>query len=154
MFKQLLIYLLAFLAFALPCHAGEKEVPQWVVVTPPAFREAMEPLIEHRKAENLKVVVVQTTDVLSAEQIRQGEAKPLKEHLHKLCNNYDGPTYILLAGAVKASDPTEAEKTVVPPLRGTISRMKGQPSDHDYGCADGNFLPSAAVGRFPALTPD
>jgi len=42
---------------------------QWIVVTAPAFRKAVEPLCEHRKAQGLRVVVVQTADVLTAKEI-------------------------------------------------------------------------------------
>src|SRR5262249_5391528 len=44
------------------------------------------------------------------------------------------------------------DKRVLPPLRGTTSRMKGQPSDNGYGCLDDDLLPTVAIGRFPART--
>ena len=110
----------------------------------------MSPLIEHRRAEKLHVIVVETTEVLSPEQIRKGDSQPLQVHLEKLCRDYKGPSYILLAGSLRGSGPAAAEETVVPPLLGSVGRMKGRPSDHAFGCRDGNSMPSAAVGRFPA----
>jgi hypothetical protein len=126
------------------------EKPQWIVVTAPAFKEALTPLCDHRSAEGLRVVVVQTTDVLSATQIRDGDASALKEHLQKLCEKSNGPSYVLLVGAARAADPATAAKIVVPPLVGTVGRMKGQPSDNGYGFRDKQPAPSVAVGRFPA----
>ncbi len=41
---------------------------------------------------------------------------------------------------------------MLPPLVGTISRMKGQPNDNGYGCLKEDRLPTVAVGRFPART--
>jgi hypothetical protein len=107
-------------------HAGAEDEPaQWLVVTAPAFRAELAPLIEHRKAEGLKVVVVETTNLLTREQI--GNAIPLHAHIRELFEQTKGPKYLLLAGAVAASDPATAEQILVPTLSGTIGRMKGPP---------------------------
>jgi hypothetical protein len=123
---------------------------QWVVVTAPAFRQAVEPLAEHRKAQGFRVVVVQTTDVLSADEIRCGDAARLRDHVHKLCRDHAGPSYVLLVGAIEDSRVDDAEKKVLPACCGTAGRMKGQPSDNAYGCPGGGRLPTVPVGRFPA----
>jgi hypothetical protein len=61
--KRFLVLLAGLLTGA--AHAGAEDGPaQWLVVTAPAFRAELAPLIEHRKAEGLKVVVVVTTNVL------------------------------------------------------------------------------------------
>jgi hypothetical protein len=125
---------------------------QWIVVTAPAFRKAIEPLCEHRKKQGLQTVVVQTTDVLSAREIRTGEASKLREHVNKLCRAHKGASFVLLVGAIESAGLAEAEKKVLPALRGTIGRMKDQPSDNGYGCVEEGRLPTVAVGRFPART--
>jgi hypothetical protein len=125
---------------------------QWIVVTAPAFRKAVEPLCEQRKGQGMRVVVVQTTDVLDADAIRAGDARKLREHINKLCREHKGPSYVLLVGAVEAGRLTEPEKKVLPALSGTAGRMKDQPSDNGYGCLDDGRLPTVAVGRFPART--
>jgi hypothetical protein len=127
---------------------------QWIVVTAPAFRDAIEPLCEHRKAQGMTVTVLQTTDVLKPEDIKAGDAKKLRERLNKLCRAHEGTSYILLVGAVEAGKLDDAAKKVLPPLTGTIGRMKGQPSDNGFGCLDGGLTPTVAVGRFPARTVD
>jgi hypothetical protein len=152
MTRRLLAWLLAVLACATRGVAAEKEVPQWILVTAPTFRAALAPLCDHRRAEGMRVLVVQTTDVLSARQIRDGDGHVLKEHVHKLCRQAKGPSYVLLVGAPKATDPAIAEKTAVPSLRGTVGRMKGQLSDNGYGCLDKELMPTVSVGRFPART--
>ncbi len=138
------------LACGLPAVADADDVGQWVVATAPDFLDALAPLIVHRRAEGFHVVVVKTTDVLSGEQIKRGQAVPLREHLQRLCSQAHGKSFILLVGAATASDPITAEKTIVPPLRGTIGRMKGRPSDNGYGCMSEDLMPTVAVGRFPA----
>ena len=125
---------------------------QWIVVTAPAFRKAVEPLCEQRKTQGLQVVLVQTTDVLTAKEILAGDARKLREHIHKLCRDYKGTSFILLVGAIGSGNLTEPETKVLPALPGTIGRMKGQPSDNAYGCVEDSRLPTVAVGRFPART--
>jgi Peptidase family C25 len=133
--------------------AQEKADPaQWIVVTAPAFRDALTPLCEQRNANGMHVVIVQTTDVLNPEQVRNGDGGPLKDHVNDLCRKFKGPSYVLLVGAVRAKDRAAAETIVVPALPGVAGRMKGQPSDNAFGLIDKDFLPSVAVGRFPANT--
>ena len=125
---------------------------QWIVVTAPEFRSAIEPLCDHRKTQGLTVKVVQTTDVLKAEEIKAGDARKLREHLNKLCSEHKGTSYLLLVGAIEAGKLDGADKKVLPALPGTIGRMKDQPSDNAYGCLDDGRTPAVAVGRFPART--
>lgn len=139
----------ALLLAALPaCAAGD--AGQWIVVTAPAFSKAIEPLCHERKNQGLHVVVVQTTDVLSRDEIRTGQARKLREHINKLCRAYRGLSYVLLVGAIERNKLPEPESKVLPALAGTVGRMKGQPSDNGYGCLDEGRLPTVAVGRFPA----
>jgi hypothetical protein len=144
-------WLLLFAFALLPAAAGAADAPpQWVVVTAPAFRAALEPLCEHRKAQGLKVTVVETTDVLTPKEAAAGDGGKLRARVNKLCRDYEGPSYVLLVGAIEAGKLDSPEKKVLPPLAGTVSRMKGQPSDNGYGCPDDKSLvPTVAVGRFP-----
>jgi hypothetical protein len=138
----------AAFVFAAPvCAAPEA---QWIVVTAPAFRKAVEPLCQQRKSQGMHVVIVQTTDVLSRDEIRAGRGNKLREHINKLCRDHHGPSYVLLVGAFSPEQSDEPENKVLPPLSGSIGRMKGQPSDNGYGCLDDGRLPAVPVGRFPA----
>jgi hypothetical protein len=142
------LFLIALFTW-LPTSAVAEE-PQWIVVTAPAYRDALKPLCEHRKAQHMRVSVVQTTDVLSKKEILAGDADKLREHVNKLCRDGKGPCYVLLIGMVEADKTDDAELRVLPALHGTKSRMKGQPSDNGYGCLDQELIPTVAVGRFPA----
>lgn len=147
------ILLLAVLMPALWTSAVFADAPaRWIVVTAPAFRDAVEPLCKHRREQRLDVVALVTTDVLSADEIRTGEAGKLVERIQRLCGEFKGPSCVLLVGAVEVGRLTDAETKVVPALRGTVSRMKDQPSDNGYGCPGEDLLPTVAVGRFPART--
>jgi hypothetical protein len=148
----LLAALLAvFLGQATPARA-DKPPARWIVVTAPVFREAIEPLCKQRKADGMEVVVVQTTDALTAKDVLAAEAGPLQAQVCKLCREHKGTSYVLLVGAVEAGKLEDADKKVVPALRGTVNRMKGQPSDNGYGCPGDDLLPAVAVGRFPVRT--
>jgi hypothetical protein len=130
--------------------ATDAPVPQWVVVVAPEFRDAVKPLLDHRKAQGFQTISVLTTDILSADELHMGDGRKLRLHVNKLCRDHKGPSYVLLVGAVWADKPEEAERTVVPPLNGGVGRMRGQPSDNGYGCLSDDHQPSVPVGRFPA----
>ncbi len=126
----------------------------WIAVTAPAFREAIEPLAEHRRGEGYRVAVVETSEVLLPERIGVGDGTPLKEHLSRLYREAGGACAVLLVGAASALAADEAARTVVPPLRGSVGRMQGEPTDNGYGDPGRDMLPRVAVGRFPARSPD
>src|SRR5262249_239567 len=67
-----------------PAAAAEPP-PRWVVVAAPAFRDAVEPLCKFRAEQKLDVVPLLTTDVLSADEIRSGDARKLSERVRQLC---------------------------------------------------------------------
>jgi hypothetical protein len=145
---------LCLFVVALPVRADEKPAAQWVVITAPAYRKAVEPLCAQRKAQGMRVEVVSTGDVLSAREIRAGEGEKLRERVLKLCHDFKGASYVLLVGAVEAGALADAETKVVPTLMGTAGRMKGQPSDNGYGTPGEGLLPAVAVGRLPARSED
>ena len=51
---------------------------------------------------------------------------------------------------IEAGQLREPDQRVLPPLRGTTRRMKGQPSDNGYGCLGDDLLPTVAVGALPS----
>src|SRR4051794_7437301 len=106
------LLLLAWASFA-PA-AAPPQPPQWIAVVAPAFKAAIAPLAERRRAEGMKVVVLTTTDVLSAREIAAARADRLRDRLRQLCRQHPGPSHILLVGAVRAA--FQPEQTVVPPL--------------------------------------
>lgn len=145
----LAVILLACLTPPLPAVAPPPR-PLWVVVVAPAFRQAVVPLIEQRRANGLRVEVVPTDALVSAGDVWAGRAGRLQQRVHALLREHAGPGHVLLVGAVAAATPEASGATVVPPLVGSAGRMRGQPTDAPYGCLDTTRLPSAAVGRFPA----
>ncbi len=123
---------------------------QWIVVVAPLFRDAVQPLLKHRKQQGFQTTVVFSSDLLSAAEIRAGDGRKLRDYVNNLFRGHAGPSYVLLVGAVRAGNGETGERTVVPTLEGGVGRMKGQPSDNGYGCLNDDRKPTAAVGRFPA----
>jgi hypothetical protein len=143
---------LLFVVSSAPVRSAEKPAEQWLLVTAPAYRDSVQPLADYRKFEGFDVTVVQTTDVLAAKEILASDARKLRDKVTQLCRDHRGATYVLLVGAVESSGEAEPETKVLPPLKGIVSRMKNQPTDHGYGSPDADFVPTAMVGRLPART--
>jgi hypothetical protein len=154
------LFFLACLACAVhaPVTRAAEPTEQWIVVTAPAFRAAVEPLARHRKAQGMRVHLMTTTDHLRDDEVLPGEATTLKAHVHKLCRDFKGTSYVLLVGAIDTGKGPELLKDpttkVVPTFVGRVSRMKGEPSDNAYGCLGESLEPTVAVGRFPARSVD
>jgi hypothetical protein len=151
---------------ALPAPAAAPPpTEQWIVVTAPAFRAALAPLLEHRRSQLMRVVVLDASRLATAEKIRA--------RLRQLCRDHAGASYVLLVGApsgVGSFSPVQGtgtasfspvqgtgsgprpERIVVPSLKGAAGRMKGEPTDLAYGCPDAHGPPSVPVGRLPART--
>src|SRR6516225_8967005 len=100
MTRRMLLVAIAVWFCSGPVFAEENPDSQWLLVTAPAFRSAIEPLVAHRKAEGLKVTVIQTADLLSSKEILNSDSQKLGDHVRKLCRGWKGSSYVLLVGAI------------------------------------------------------
>ncbi len=131
-------------------QVAERSPGSWVLVTAPGLREALQPLIEHRRAEGFRVTIIETTNLVTQDQMRSG-GEALKERVREAFRDAAPPLDLLLAGAPPtASLPAEY---CLPMLAGDTARMKGKPTDFGYAFADEAGRPKVAVGRFPARNP-
>jgi hypothetical protein len=121
--------------FCLWVAAAPPRTEQWLAVVAPAYREAMKPLVAHRRAQGMKVAVLDPAP-----------PEVLRKRLADACAAHPGRSSILLVGAVES---LFADRVVAAHV-GSVSRMDGQPSDAPYGCLGDTRLPRVAVGRFPA----
>ena len=139
-------------AFGCSTGLAAETAPQWIVVTAPGLQKAIEPLRRERERQGFQVSVMTTTDLLTKEEIERGDARKVSEAVHQRCRQGHGQAYILLVGATAVGPGKDTQATVVPPLTGTIGRMKDRPTDNAFGCFGPDRLPSIAVGRLPART--
>ncbi len=137
-----------------PACLAEAGPGQWIAVTSPAFRPALAPLIQRRQQEGFRVVVIETSALLTMEQILRGNGEPVRARLKELCQQFDGPSCVLLAGIRAGANSMTAASAIVPPLRGGVARMAGQPTDSGFGLPAADGTPTVAVGRFPARDTD
>lgn len=140
------LFILVFGRFA----QGAEDAGQWIVVTSPELRPALEPLIADRGAEGFKVVILDTGELLSQEQRHQGNGTLLKKRVEGQVQGFKGRSYLLLAGPFNTAGLTNSDNIVLPALRGAVGRMKGEPSDSGYGLPGDDGMSRMAVGRLPA----
>ncbi len=116
----------------------QRPKPLWLVITRPMFRQALAPLVAHRRAEGLDVAV---------------SVKPPGQALAAAARR---PAYVLLVG-----DDLEGEADVawhVPAVRRPLYRWRRAQrarfaSDAVWGDRNGDLIPDLPVGRIPARTP-
>jgi len=151
--NQVLALMAGAVLWTAPRGTAQVQPTQWIVVAAPAFRSSLDPLIERRRAQGLKVIVLETTNALTPAEIQQGDGTPLRTRLDDLCAQFHGHSLILLAGNAFAATPEAAVQTVVPGPPGTVGRMRGQAGgDCAYALPNANGSPTVAVGRFPVTT--
>jgi hypothetical protein len=130
-----------------------------IIVTVPQFREALQPLVDARRAQGMRVAVVDVGQVYDS--FSHGEPGPeairaLVEHARTHWTP-PAPGYLLLAGDA-SYDPrgylggSEADLVPAQSVRTTFSGLTA--SDVWYGLADDGptAVPVMAIGRFPAQT--
>ena len=139
---------LAMLCSTLPARADDP--PLWIAVVAPQLEEAVAPLVERRRAEGLRVLVIRTADHATPAELAAGDGTRLRNRVWMLADGARGPVHVLLVGAYGAADAAAAAATVVPPLRGMRGRMAGKPTDRGYEPPTGDPIPTVAVGRLPA----
>src|SRR5207244_3869912 len=71
---------------------------QWIAVAAPGLMDEARVLADHRRENDDEVRLLNVTEILSPEQIRDADAKPLRTRIRELCSAWDGPTCIVLIG--------------------------------------------------------
>jgi hypothetical protein len=113
--------------------------PVWILLSAPDLRPGLEELIAERRAENYRVVLLDSA--LTADPGKAAEA------IKTAAGTDEDPIMVVLAGT---ADPKAPAGVKLPALKGTQGRMKGWPSDHGYSLGGSGEMPRAAVGRLPA----
>ena len=97
-----------------PAILADAAPGQWIAVTSRDFRPNLAPLIERRQKEGFRVVVLESSDVLTAAQLTRGDGEPIRARLKELCRHFDGPSYVLLAGIGASTNSTTVAGAIVP----------------------------------------
>lgn len=122
----------------------------WIAVTAPDYVDDLEPLCRQRRQQGFKVVVVEAGKLYKQNDALDRRATSIHAFLEEQYRAFDGPVYVVLAGAI-SRDPSEGFMSthLASPL-GRSGRMQGKPSDALYGFMDDEYLSRVTVGRLPA----
>jgi hypothetical protein len=106
--RLLVCCLFAAILVTFPANAFSADQPaRWIVITAPAFRQAIEPLRQRRVGEGFNVTLTTTTDILSPADIQHGNGGPLRDYLNDLYKQPSGKTYVLLVGVARSANTDE-----------------------------------------------
>ena len=146
--RRIVVFFALLLGICPATVNAEESSPLWIAVTTAALRPAVEPLCEHRRADGMDVHVVITDELANANA--GNLSSHIKHEIETLRGDRSSPTFVLLIGSAAESVANAGKTAVVPMPSGSVGRMKGQPTDHDYSLCGKDLMPTVAVGRFPA----
>lgn len=131
----------------------------YIIITPAAFKSAVQPLATYR-ATQMRVKVVDVQDIY--DEFSDGEMHPqaIRDFLAYAYKNWQAPapSYVLLTGNgnlnLKNYPAYPVETNYIPPFMKLVDPWIGlTASDHHFVTLDaGSPLPSMAIGRLPALS--
>jgi Peptidase family C25 len=126
----------------------------YLVIAPPALRDAAERLADLRRAQGLTAIVADLDQIMDTFNSGASDPNALRAFLTYAHTQWaQGPRYVALAGGgtVDYRDLLGDGDNLVPPLM--IDNAGGLfPSDNRFGDVDDDGLPEVAVGRIPVLS--
>lgn len=126
----------------------------YLVIAPPALRDAAERLANLRRAQGLTAVVADLDQIMDTFNAGVSDPHALRTFLTYAHTRWiQGPRYVALAGAgtLDYRDLLGYGDNLMPPLM--VQSDGGLfPSDNLLGDVDGDGLPEVAVGRIPVLS--
>jgi hypothetical protein len=140
--------------------AGGAIGADYLIITHPAFADALGPLIDLRRSQGLTVAVVNVLGIYDA----YGDGRPDPEAIRRFiadayANWNPRPVYVLLVGD-GSFDPkqyrSESPPTYIPPYLLEVGPAGGETAaDNRYACVDGDDnLPDLLLGRLPVRSAD
>ena len=140
--------------------AGGAIGADYLIITHPAFADALGPLIDLRRSQGLTVAVVNVLGIYDA----YGDGRPDPEAIRRFiadayANWSPRPVYVLLVGD-GSFDPkqyrSESPPTYIPPYLLDVGPAGGETAaDNRYACVDGDDnLPDLLLGRLPVRSAD
>jgi hypothetical protein len=130
-----------------------KNGADYILITDKGFLQAVQPLIDFRRKQGLRVKSVSVQDIYN--EFNHGLSNPnaIKDFLHYAYNNWNrpAPTYVFLVGdaSLKYKE-SNSKKTNKVPTYLSASYEGLTPDDNYYVTVDGNdILPDMLIGRIP-----
>jgi hypothetical protein len=131
----------------------------YIIITPAAFKSAVQPLATYR-ATQMRVHVVDVQDIYDEFNDGEMHAQAIRDFLAYAYKNWKAPapSFVLLVGNgnlnLKNYSAYPIETNYIPPYLKLVDPWIGMTaSDHRFVTLDaGSPLPSMAIGRLPALS--
>lgn len=139
-------------------HTASPGASDYLIITHPAFADALRPLVALRRSQGLSTMVVNVLGLYDA----YGDGRPEPEAIRAfIADAYASwnprPTYVLLVGD-GSFDPrryrSDSPATFIPPYLADVDPWAGETAaDNRYACVDGDdSLPDLLLGRLPVQT--
>ncbi|RME38337.1 MAG: hypothetical protein D6793_02885, partial [Thermoflexia bacterium] len=140
--------------------AGGATGADYVLITHPAFADALGPLVDLRRSQGLTVAVINVLGVYDAYGDGRPDPEAIRRFLADAYARWDPrPTFVLLVGD-GSYDPRRylptSPPTLIPPYLADVDPNSGETAaDNRYACVDGedNF-PDLLLGRLPVKAAD
>jgi hypothetical protein len=140
--------------------AGGATGANYLIITHPAFADALGPLIDLRRSQGLTVAVVNVLGIYDAYCDGRPEPEAIRRFIADAYANWNPrPVYVLLVGD-GSFDPkqyrSESPPTYIPPYLLDVGPAGGETAaDNRYACVDGDDnLPDLLLGRLPVRSAD
>jgi len=129
----------------------------YLIISPPSFFPAIEPLIEYRKADGLKPMLISSDDLYTEFNAGYPEPEAIQNFLRYASTRWAAPPkYVLLVGDT-TYDPkgftSHPLKNQLPAFFVTTSFSGETSSDIPGADLDDDAIPDIALGRMPADSP-
>jgi tetratricopeptide (TPR) repeat protein len=137
----------------------EKNAADYLVISPAAFLNALDPLLEKRVSEGLRVAVVTPESIHKEFKRWPAGSKAIRAFVRYAYFNWEkpAPKYLLLVGDTDVAVSYDPAGVSIPTFMVNISDFSGKPytgSDAPYSDMDGDEIPDISIGRLPVDTPE
>ena len=122
----------------------------WIAVTASDYVADLEPLCQQRRQQGFQVIRMEANKLYQQNDALDRRATGIHAFLEERYRAFDGPVYVVLAGAISRDPSAELMSTHLAGPLGRHGRMQGKPSDALYGFMDNEYLSRVTVGRLPA----
>lgn len=133
-----------------PARLLTEDLPdvEYLVVAPGAFHTALAPLLEHRRAQGLRVGMVDPLVLYDT----FGDGRPDPEAIRRFADRFPSLRYLLLVGDGTAGPAGDPSGLTIPPPMARTAILGETPADGLLGM-DPTGRVKFAVGRLPARSP-
>ncbi len=135
----------------------------YIAIVHRSLWDAVQPLLDHRAAEGLRVAKVDVQDIYDEFSAGRVDPQAIRSFLTYAYHHWNAgqaqPQYVLLVGDghydFKGASRPDLPNLIPPYLLHIDPYIGETAADNRYACVDGpdDFLPDMAIGRIPARTP-